>query len=77
LYKSSAISKPSANSTQVLKNLKVDWHDYKFIDYESKRTGPGEQGASIEFDVAAVGYSGLLTDFLSVNRSLPDVRPAE
>ncbi|CRL03928.1 CLUMA_CG017049, isoform A [Clunio marinus] len=68
-----------------LDNAKVDWHDYDFIEVESKRVGPGEHGMGIDevkpyeealnkklFDEN--GYNGLISDKISVNRSLKDLR---
>jgi hypothetical protein len=57
-------------------NVKIDWHDYKFMDYESKRIGPGEQGAAADQEIGALHFNGLFTNMISVNRSLPDIRPA-
>lgn len=64
-----------------------DWHDYSFMDYESKRSGAGEQGqpvvltdpAEIELDKKLEfqeGFHVFVSDKISVNRSLPDSRPA-
>jgi polypeptide N-acetylgalactosaminyltransferase len=66
-------------------NIKVDWHDYTFIEKEAKRVGPGEQGKGVEdvkpgeedlnmrlFDEN--GYYGLISDYISVNRSVRDLR---
>jgi polypeptide N-acetylgalactosaminyltransferase len=68
-----------------VENIKVDWHDYNFIEYESKRIGPGEKGAPVNevepnekelnqrlFDEN--GYYGLVSDKISVNRSIEDLR---
>lgn len=62
-----------------------DWHDYKFMYLESIREGPGENGSSIvltdpiEIKQNLVGYDveGFYTsvsDKISPNRSVPDVR---
>lgn len=66
-------------------NIKIDWHDYKFIDSELRRDGPGEQGKGVTeigageedlnqrlFDEN--GYYGLISDKISVNRSIRDLR---
>lgn len=66
-------------------NIQVDWHDYKFMESERLRHGPGENGSSIDdiqphelelskqiFDEN--GYNGLISDKISVNRSIPDLR---
>jgi hypothetical protein len=64
--------------------VKIDWHDYKFMALEAKREGLGEHGVKAEIDgtsqrqrelYAANGYDGYLSDLISVNRSVPDVRP--
>lgn len=68
-----------------LDSLKVDWHDYKFIEEESRRVGPGEQGKplnDVEPDEEDInkqlfeenGYYGLISDKISVNRSISDLR---
>lgn len=66
-------------------NIKVDWHDYDLIESELKRVGPGEQGRGVSeispgeedlnqrlFDEN--GYYGLISDKISVNRSITDLR---
>jgi polypeptide N-acetylgalactosaminyltransferase len=68
-----------------VENIKLDWHDYNFIEYETKRIGPGEQGKGVNevnpeeedlnqrlFDEN--GYNGLISDKISVNRSIVDLR---
>lgn len=63
-----------------------DWHDWKFIEYEKTREGPGEQGKKYKLtspeDIARNkvifednGLYGLVSDKISVNRSIPDMRP--
>lgn len=64
---------------------KKDWHDWAFIEYEKSRVGPGEQGAAYEltdskdielddklFEIE--GLSVVVSDKISVNRSIPDYR---
>lgn len=62
-----------------------DWHDWKFIEYERKRKGPGEQGKpfeltdpkDIELNEKLFRVEGLfvvVSDKISVNRSVPDTR---
>jgi polypeptide N-acetylgalactosaminyltransferase len=64
-----------------------DWHDYKFIVSELRRKGPGEQGQPVKLtDPTEIklnqkfynqtGVSVLVSDNLSVNRSIQDYRPA-
>jgi polypeptide N-acetylgalactosaminyltransferase len=68
-----------------VENIKIDWHDYKFIEYEKNRVGPGEFGNAVNevspdeedlnqrlFDEN--GYNGLISDKISVNRSIRDLR---
>lgn len=62
-----------------------DWHNYEFMDYEASRVGPGENGSAViitdpeEMKIndelrQTEGLSVLVSDKISVNRSLPDVR---
>lgn len=63
----------------------MDWHDYKFMTYESARVGMGENGTKViltnSLDItknneilAVEGLSGHISDLISVNRSVPDTR---
>jgi hypothetical protein len=67
--------------------IKIDWHNYAFMNYEASREGLGEKGEAVDTDLlqhkveqnllyVANGYNGYLSDVISVNRSLPDNRPA-
>lgn len=66
---------------------KIDWHDYDKMTEDKKREGLGEQGNAAEFkdfdrividDIFAKnGYNGFLSDKISVNRSLNDIRHAD
>lgn len=62
-----------------------DWHDQRFIEYELTREGPGEQGRAfyltdpvdIELNgrlFEQEGLSAVVSDKISVNRSVPDLR---
>lgn len=63
---------------------KMDWHNYKQIKYEASLKGIGEQGkpahlepkeAEVEKELYSVnGFNGALSDKISLNRSLPDIR---
>jgi hypothetical protein len=62
-----------------------DWHDYEFMAYEASRTGLGENGSAViltdptEINLSkemnkTEGLNVFVSDKISVNRSLPDVR---
>jgi hypothetical protein len=62
-----------------------DWHDWEFIEYEKTREGPGEQGESFELtnpddiklneEIYKIeGIYGIVSDIISVNRSILDTR---
>uniref|UniRef100_A0A1B0GIU1 Glycosyltransferase 2-like domain-containing protein n=1 Tax=Lutzomyia longipalpis TaxID=7200 RepID=A0A1B0GIU1_LUTLO len=63
---------------------KIDWHDYEMIKADSARQGVGERGlaglVSVEENdlkesmYRANGFNALLSDKISVNRSVPDIR---
>lgn len=65
----------------------IDWHDYSFILQEKNRTGLGEHGASARLSPADEderrkifnqnGFNGLLSDRISLNRSVADIRHKE
>lgn len=90
------VIKPDKLQTIVSKRVKFysfatnydrkDWHDWKFIEYEKTREGPGEQGKEYKLtdpdEIARNekiykenGLYGLVSDKISVNRSIPDMRP--
>lgn len=64
-----------------------DWHDYEMIEMEKKRVGVGEHGVAVElsnYDPAEVkrqlglgGFNGAVSDSISLNRSVPDIRHPE
>ncbi|CAF0788992.1 unnamed protein product [Brachionus calyciflorus] len=70
-------------------NLKKDWHDYAQIDQESQRKGPGEQGQGFMLDpkdsnsnlkrtlYSHNGFNALVSDKISLERSLNDIRHPE
>lgn len=63
---------------------KIDWHDYKLIAEEEKRVGIGEHGKKEKLDESLKeeqddlfhqnGFNALLSDKISLNRSVPDIR---
>lgn len=68
-----------------LTGTRKDWHDHDFIAEEAKRTGIGEHGIAHKLDdpgsedlekelFNANGFNALLSDMISVNRSVPDIR---
>lgn len=64
-----------------------DWHEYEFIEMERERVGVGEQGDGADFSnydpnevkrqMGLGGFNGVVSDNISLNRSLPDVRHPE
>lgn len=72
------------------KNLdgkRIDWHNYELIEEEQKRVGIGEHGkaeknpSSDKTNEDALfhqnGFNALLSDKISLNRSVPDIRNAK
>lgn len=68
-----------------LTRARKDWHDYKLYAEEDKRDGIGEHGIGHHLEDAENdelrdklfsenGYNGLLSDMISVNRSVADIR---
>lgn len=64
-----------------------DWHDYEAIKEDALRIGLGEQGKPVDLNDPLDeenkikiqdmhGFNGLLSDRISLNRSLLDARPA-
>lgn len=66
---------------------KKDWHDYKTIKMEAKRTGPGEQGEAVyvskeEEELSKKifeenQHNGLASDKIARDRAIRDTRPTE
>lgn len=63
-----------------------DWHDYEFLAAEKLRKGPGEQGQGVRLTdekelklneelYNKTGYAVVISDKISVNRSIKDLRP--
>lgn len=63
---------------------KKDWHDRDLMTREFKAQGPGEQGAAFYLPPGMEakkdelykvnGFNALVSDFIALNRSLPDIR---
>ena len=63
---------------------KIDWHDWDLIADELKRTGPGEQGKPVavkpneskieKSSYQGNGFSGYISDKISLNRAVKDIR---
>ncbi|XP_036336261.1 N-acetylgalactosaminyltransferase 6-like [Rhagoletis pomonella] len=62
-----------------------DWHDVDAMEREATRTGPGERGEPVYINDPSKlqlkqqmtkknGFNALLSDVISVNRSVPDIR---
>ncbi|XP_050521586.1 N-acetylgalactosaminyltransferase 6-like isoform X2 [Daktulosphaira vitifoliae] len=65
--------------------IKIDWHDWHQIHLEKLRTGIGEHGARAKISLSEAktkydtlykvnGFNALLSDSISLNRSIPDIR---
>lgn len=75
------------NNYPIVTNYKLkDWVDHEFVEYEKSREGPGEQGAGVKLtdpedikkneEIAKIeGLNALVSDKISVNRSVYDSRP--
>lgn len=80
---------PKTKVYPILKNYeRKDWHDYDFIAKEKTRVGPGERGKPFRLtdpqDIEenkilykVEGLNALVSDRISVNRSIPDTRHPE
>jgi polypeptide N-acetylgalactosaminyltransferase len=65
-------------------HIKIDWHDYEMIAKEEHRKGLGEHGlaAALSKNEKVMeqklflrnGFNALLSDKISLNRSIPDIR---
>lgn len=66
---------------------KIDWNDYEFQAAERARTGIGEHGVAASVPASKAqerktlydqnGFDGLLSDMISLNRSVKDIRHKE
>lgn len=66
-------------------HTKKDWHDYTMMERDAKRVGFGEQGKRATNNDESTkdmerkmslenGFNAYLSDMISVNRSVPDIR---
>jgi polypeptide N-acetylgalactosaminyltransferase len=69
----------------------IDWHDYKKIKEDAERTGPGEQGTSVALTAEELqmqkelktrlfqenGFNAIISDKISLQRSVKDLRVPE
>lgn len=76
------------NSLQIenaISDEKIDWHNYEQIEEEKRRTGNGEHGIGGTLPPGTTaeekeklykvnGFNALLSDHISLNRSVPDIR---
>lgn len=70
-----------------VKGERIDWHDYAYMEQEAKLQGLGEHGkpATLESGQDEMqdklfkrnGFNALLSDKISVNRSVADIRHKE
>ncbi|XP_042145810.1 polypeptide N-acetylgalactosaminyltransferase 10 isoform X1 [Ixodes scapularis] len=78
-----AVAKPSSDAGGSTEKDR-DWHNYPQMQKEASAKGPGEQGlafflpAGLEQKKEQLykvnGFNALASDFISLNRSLPDIR---
>lgn len=62
----------------------IDWHDYRKIEQDKERNGPGEQGVGVIIGpeeeklkqelFMTNGFNGLASDKISLHRSINDIR---
>ncbi|XP_039294651.1 LOW QUALITY PROTEIN: putative polypeptide N-acetylgalactosaminyltransferase 10 [Nilaparvata lugens] len=76
------------NEIHISGKHRIDWHDYKRMEEESKRKGNGENGVPAKLPsnfvrsnkeklFKANGFNALLSDHIALNRSVPDIRHEE
>ncbi|XP_041462196.1 polypeptide N-acetylgalactosaminyltransferase 10-like [Lytechinus variegatus] len=61
-----------------------DWHDSRAMENDKLRTGPGERGVAVKLtpemkktekkDTSANGFNERVSDMISLDRALPDIR---
>ncbi|XP_055532854.1 N-acetylgalactosaminyltransferase 6-like [Wyeomyia smithii] len=65
--------------------IRIDWHDYAYIEYEAERQGPGEHGKPVKLQrpedfqlnkklYKENGYSAVISDKIAIDRAIPDIR---
>ena len=68
-------------------SARVDWHNYTLIKLDSERVGNGEHGRPHKLEKKyeklertlynANGFSGLVSDYIALDRAVPDIRHKE
>ncbi|XP_052829502.1 polypeptide N-acetylgalactosaminyltransferase 10 [Octopus bimaculoides] len=81
------VNKGNLIAVQVDKDGKYDWHNYKLIEEDLGRKGPGEQGAAVILTPSEEkqkdtlyktnGFNAFVSDKISLQRSLKDIRHAD
>ncbi|XP_039501907.1 N-acetylgalactosaminyltransferase 4 [Drosophila santomea] len=77
--------KPQGFRLPEAKGERKDWHDYAAMEADRKRSGFGEHGVAAKIENPAEkelekehswmnGFNGLISDRISLNRSVPDIR---
>jgi polypeptide N-acetylgalactosaminyltransferase len=73
-----------APQVRVIRNEKIDWHDYEAVRRDALRRGTGEQGKPAYLTAAdsdnyeklykVNGFNAALSDKIAVDRAVPDIR---
>lgn len=88
LHDSSALSSSKNKTSSRDRHVSdIDWHDYDFIAAEASREGFGEGGRGEilpenekeegQRRMKRYGFNGLVSDRVSLNRSITDTRPSQ
>lgn len=84
IHSGKSVKKDFFSRARNLENRLIDWHDYEYMEKERQRVGLGEHGVAskVSADLEAKrkeifnqnGFNGLLSDMISLNRSVADIR---